>query len=99
MYIVDNIVYAGEPVEEMSVIDVKIIDKLYLLITFETFEKRVFDCHELLKYPVYKQLEDDIIFNSIVLEHGIITWDDGKLDISTEKVYKMSYSYESQIMM
>ena len=96
MYIVDDVVYAGEPAEDMSVIEVKVVNELCLLVTFSTKEKRIFDCTDLLQYPVYSDLLKETIFNSVSLDFGIITWNNGDIDISTEKVYKMSYPYNSQ---
>ena len=93
MYFIDEIAYAGEPVSDMAVIDLKVVNDSCLLVIFNTKEQRIFDCTELFQYPVYKKLLDQSVFNTVAIDHGIIVWEDGKLDISPEKVYKMSYMY------
>ncbi|VDN47962.1 conserved protein of unknown function [Petrocella atlantisensis] len=96
MYIINDIVYAGEPVDDLSVIHVKIVERLCLLVTFNNNEQRIFDCTELLNYPVYQALIDQSVFDTVAIQHGIIVWEDGDIDISTEKVYRMSYPYNNQ---
>ncbi len=96
MYIVDSIVYAGEPVDDLSVIEVKKVERLCLLVTFSNKEQRIFDCTELLRYPVFQELLDQSVFDTVAIQHGIIVWKDGDIDISTEKVYQMSYPYNDR---
>ncbi|MDF1617465.1 DUF2442 domain-containing protein [Petrocella sp. FN5] len=98
MYVIDNIVYAGEPVDDLSVIEVKIVDRLCLIVTFNNKEQRIFDCIELLNYPVYQELLNQSVFETVAIQHGIIVWKDGDIDISTEKVYRMSYPYNNQLV-
>ena len=56
MYIINGIVYAGEMKEGIYVRDFRILQNLYMLVTFSTGEVRVFDAAELLQYPVYAPL-------------------------------------------
>lgn len=62
MFIMDDIAYAGKYKEDIKVWQIKIIAELSMLVTFSNGEKRVFDAKELLKYPIYKKLEDYNVF-------------------------------------
>ena len=35
------------------------------------------------------------VFNNPTLFHGVITWNNGEIDISPELVYRDSYAYDS----
>lgn len=93
MFIVDGIAYAGEPQHSIQVLSVKVVNDLSLLVKFDSGEERVFDCSSLLNYPVFEKLEDQVVFNTVNVESGVIIWLDGELDISPEKVYALSYPY------
>ena len=94
MYVIDGVAYAGELVPGISVQGLRPTGNLCMLVTFSTGETRLFDATELLGFPAFGPLADESIFSGAVIDHGIITWLDGEIDISTEKVYKMSYEYD-----
>lgn len=96
MYIIDGIAYAGEPAETIKVTEVKVIDRLCLMLTFSTGEKRIFDAQPLLRYPVYASLQDAEVFNGVRVEGSIISWADGAMDIAPETLYEQSVPYECQ---
>ncbi len=100
MYIIGDIVYAnGYNIEneKLKVNKIKVVSNLCMLVFFSNGEKKIFDATKILKYPVYKKLEDFNVFKNATIENGIITWDDGNIDIGTETVYKESYNYEEEI--
>lgn len=98
MYILGDIVYADNyNNEQIKVEEIKVVSELCLLVTFSNGEKRIFDAKELLKYPAYEKLKDYEIFKNAYIEHGIIVWDNGKIDIATETVYNNSYVYEQDL--
>lgn len=97
MYILGDIVYAGNNNEMLKVNNIKVIAELYMLVTFSSGEKRVFDVSKLLEYPIYKKLEDYEIFKSAYVENGIIVWNNGEIDVSPETVYINSFEYEQEI--
>ena len=76
----------------------KIISELCMLVTFSNGERRIFDAQYLLKYPVYKKLQDFNVFKSAYIENGIIVWDNGAIDIGIETVYNNSFVYEQQLV-
>lgn len=97
MFIMDDIAYAGKYNEDIKICQIKIISELCMLVTFSNGEKRIFDAKDLLKYPIYKKLEDYDIFKNAYVENGIIVWDNGRIDISPETVYNSSFEYEEKI--
>ncbi|MBR3623795.1 MAG: DUF2442 domain-containing protein [Selenomonadaceae bacterium] len=92
MYIVDGICYAGEFQEGIKVKEIKPLNGGIMLVTFSTGEKRLFDTTK-LKGEAFKPLADENICRNPTLFHGVITWDDGNIDIAPETVYKESYAY------
>ena len=67
-----------------------------LLVTFSIGEQRFFDATTLTG-SVFKSLEDDKMFNKPESFHGVITWNNGEIDIAPEAVYRDSYAYESEM--
>ena len=97
MYIVDNICYAGKLEDGIKIVEAKPLRGRMMLVTFSTGEKRLFDT-TLLEGKAFIPLADEKIFNSPVLFHGILTWNNGEIDIAPEKVYQESYAYDSKTM-
>ncbi|MBR4526088.1 MAG: DUF2442 domain-containing protein [Acidaminococcaceae bacterium] len=96
MYIKDDICYAGELKENIKVTAVKPLRGRMMLVTFSTGEQRLFDATT-LQGPAFKPLQKDEVFSNPVLFHGVITWNNGEIDIAPEAVYRGSYSYEREI--
>lgn len=94
MYIIDGIAYASNFEKEIKVIDVKVLDELYLLVTFSTGEKKVYDATPLLEYPAYEKLKDYTYFKTASVYRGMLVWNNGEIDIATETLYRDSFSYE-----
>ena len=97
MYIMNDICYAGEFRENIKVTEVKPLRGGMMLVTFSTGEKRLFDTTT-LQGSAYAPLADEKVLNSPVLFHGVITWNNGEIDIAPETVYRNSYAYESVAM-
>lgn len=95
MYIVDDICYAGELIDGIKVTEAKPLRGGMMLVTFSTGERRLFDTTS-LKGSAFKLLADEKIFNNPVLFHGVITWNNGEIDIAPEAVYRHSYAYNSE---
>lgn len=95
MYMIDNICYAGELIEGIKVKEVQVLQDKILLVTFSTGEKRLFDVTE-LKGSAFNILNDKKIFNKPKLNRGVITWNDGQVDIAPEMVYSKSYPYTAK---
>lgn len=95
MYIIDDVCYAGSLVDGIKVTKAEPMRGRIMLVTFSTGEKRLFDTTE-LKGAAFKILDDEKIFNNPVVFHGVITWDNGNIDIAPETVYSKSYAYTAK---
>lgn len=94
MYIVGDIAYAGEPEKGIEVVSVKTVGNLCMLVTFSTGETRLFDASALLEYEAFKPLEDEAVFESCAVEHGVVCWQNGEIDIAPEAMYARSFQYD-----
>ena len=94
MYLVNGIVHAGNPTDDVKIKEIKPLDDMMMIVTFTSGEKRLFDASNLLSMPAFKALEDDSIFKNATVEHGVVVWNKGEIDIAPEYMYKFSYSYD-----
>ena len=94
MYIIDDICYAGEATPDIKVKEATVLRGGMILITFSTGEQRLFDT-TMLKGSAFRPLADEKIFSHPSIFHGVITWNNGEIDIAPETVYKHSYAYDS----
>lgn len=97
MYIVNGIVHAGYTTDDIKIKEIKALDDMMMIVTFTSGEKRLFDAANLLSMPAFKALENDSIFKSATVEHGVVVWKNGEIDIAPEHMYKYSYSYDEII--
>lgn len=93
MYIRNGICYAGTMQEGIKVAAVKPLCGDMLLLTFSTGEKRLLDT-SILQGNAFAPLAGETIFANPVLFHGVITWNNGTIDIAPEAAYHYSYAYE-----
>lgn len=94
MFIRDGIAYAGELTDGIKLVSAKVTGTLTMLIEFSTGEWRVFDAQPLLGQPVFHALEDPQVFAAFTIDHGVLCWLDGAIDLSPEYLYKASYAYD-----
>ena len=93
MYIVNGIAYAPEKTRNISVLSVKPLDDMMMIVTFDSGEKRLYDATQLLAFPAFQPLKDEKIFKNAKVEYGVVTWNDGEIDIAPESMYLNSYEY------
>lgn len=98
MFAVDGYVYASEPTAGIKVTSARVVDDLCMLVTFSTGETRLLDATDLLAFEAFAPLEDRCVFEAFAIEHGVLTWLDGDIDIAPEGLYKRTYEYGPQIM-
>ena len=94
MYIINGVAYAGRPKEELQVTAVKALPDMMMLVTFDSGETRLYDASGLLAYPAFAPLAEEQVFMNPTIEHGLVTWQDGEIDIAPEAMYRDSYAYE-----
>lgn len=94
MFIVDGVCYADSNMSEIKVKDAQVLRGGMLLVTFTSGEKRLFDTTK-LEGSAFEPLKNDKILRDITIFHGVITWNNGEIDIAPETVYAESYPYDS----
>lgn len=97
MYIIDGVAYAGKKTDDIKVKEVKVLDDMMMILTFTTGEQRLFDGSELLSFPAFAPLKDEKIFKKAKVEYGVVTWNNGEIDIAPETMYQNSYAYNKII--
>ena len=95
MYFSNGFVYGGEPIEMIKVIDVKPLHDMIMLVTFNNNEQRLFDA-TILDGSVFQPLKQESVFSNPVIDHGIVTWNNGEIDCAPEYMFAHSYEYAYQ---
>lgn len=96
MYVYNGIVYAGTPEKPLRVTVVEPLSDYRLRITFSTGEKKYFDVKPLLDTALYAPLRDEKLFNRAYLDYGVVSWNDGAIDIATNVLYADGIAYEKE---
>ena len=96
MYIMNGIVYGGEPKEPVKVQQVKVLPDKMLLIRFNNGETRLFDA-TMLEGPAYEPLRDENVFSEPEIDHGVVTWLQGAIDCAPEYMYRHSFEYSEVV--
>ena len=92
MYIIEDVCYAGALVQGIKILKVQPLLGRMMLITFSTGETRLLDTTR-LKGKAFEVLDDHAVFSNPIVFHGVITWQDGNVDLSPEAAYELSYEY------
>ena len=96
MYIMNGIVYGGEPVTSVEISSVKVLDDMIMLVSFSTGETRLFDA-TILQGEGFEPLKREEICKNPIVYHGVVTWNDGNIDCAPEFMYENSYEYSMVI--
>lgn len=78
-------------IQEIYVRTVKPLDDMMMIVTFDSGEKRLYDATQLLAFPAFQPLKDEKVFKNAKVEYGVVTWNDGEIDIAPENMYENSY--------
>ncbi len=95
--VVSDNCYAGVLSDNIKVTEAKPLCGGMMLVTFSTGEKRLFDTTK-LQGAAFKPLSDEQVFNHPVLFHGVITWNNGEIDVAPETVYRESFAYDGEMV-
>lgn len=98
MYILNGIAYAQEKTDNIKIKEIKVLDDLIMIVTFSTGEQRLFDATCMLEYPAFKVLESEEVFKTANVEYGVVTWNNGDIDLAPETMYEKSYAYEPMVV-
>ena len=93
MYIKDGIAYAGEATPELEVVSARYVGNLQMAVTFSNGEERLLDATELSDMPALAPLMDEKVLEDFSIDHGVLTWLGGEIDIAPEAAYLRSFEY------
>lgn len=71
----------------LKIVSCRALSHPRLRVRFDTGEIRDADLTPLLALPAFAALADEQSFHSFSLDHGIVTWPDGDLDIAPEWLF------------
>ncbi len=97
MFIKDGIAYANGEAKDIKIKEAKPLIGRMLLLTFTNGEKRLYDTTE-LEGSVFEVLNDEKIFSNIEIFHGIVTWNNGEIDVAPETMYYTSIPYDEEFI-
>ena len=97
MYYYNGFVCGGRPDGQIRITDVKVLPDRIMILTFNNNEKRLFDA-SILSGEAYKPLQENRIFQDVLIDHGVVTWNNGNIDCAPEFMYNHSFEYESEII-
>lgn len=95
MFEANGVVYASTPTDEPRVSDVRAVGNAQLVITFDTGEERLLDTTELLDMPAFSPLTDPAVADAATVDHGVLVWPGGAIDLAPRAAYDLSYEYVS----
>jgi hypothetical protein len=98
MHIINGIAYAGEPKQPVRVEAVCALDGWMLRLRFSTGEVKIFDFSPLLDAPCFRPLQDESLFRSVSLYHGVPVWLDGEIDIAPERLWQDGFLEEPAVL-
>ncbi len=93
MFTKDGIVYASEATDGLEVAACRSVGDGILIVTFSTGETRLFDSTCLLGMPAFAPLADESVLEGFEIQDGVLTWNGGEIDISTQALYARSFEY------
>lgn len=88
MYELDDMVYAGNPEREKTVVEVSPYGGYRILALFSNGEQVMCDISPLLECPAFAPLRDKAVFDAVTVEYGAPSWCGGEVDISPAWVYQ-----------
>ena len=91
-----GIAYADDLGSGIEAASATVVDDLRMLVTLTTGETRLFDASPLLKMPAFAPLANPGVFRSYAIDHGVVCWPDGGIDLAPEKMYTMSCAHEQK---
>ena len=84
MFVSDGYVCASQPTATLRVTDARDVGNLCMLVTFNTGETRLLDATELTGFEAFAPLGNQKTFSSFSVDHGVLQWLDGEIDIAPE---------------
>ena len=89
MIVKDGICYPDNPAAEplLSVAGCSVVGNSTLRVRFNSGDVRIVDISPLFEFPALKPLGNPEILRAFSIDHGILNWLDGELDIAPEWLF------------
>lgn len=84
MIVKNGICYPDDIRPALSIVGCSVLDDTHLRVRFNTGDIRVVDITPLFSFPALARLKVPETFRAFSIDHGILTWLDGELDIAPE---------------
>ena len=88
MRVENGICHAESGESMLRVVGCRALDYPRLCLRFANGEERETDLSPLLGLPAFRPLADEGVFKAFAVEHGIVTWAEGDLDIAPEWLFE-----------
>lgn len=84
MIVKNGICYPDDMAPVLSVVGCAVLDDTHVRIRFDTGDVRVVDISPLAALPALAPLANPSVLRNFAIDHGVLTWLDGELDIAPE---------------
>lgn len=92
---INGIVFGDDITPQIHVTKAEPLSDMMMLLEFDDGSRKLFDA-TILKGKVFEKLKDESVFSSPSIEYGVVTWDDGNIDVAPEYMYAYSYVYNQE---
>lgn len=97
MYEVDGIVYAGDPRPIPKVIYAEYQGDHVLRVAFNTGEVVDVDFKKGFSGSVFRPLQEEGVLKQFEIQHGVLTWSDGEIDVAPEYLLDVGRMIEGAV--
>ena len=87
MIVKNGVCYPDDMAPALSVVGCSVLDDTHLRVQFSTGDVRVVDISPLFSIPALAPLKTPGILRAFSIDHGILTWLDGEIDIAPEWLF------------
>ena len=88
MLVKDGICHASSGATPLHVIDCVALGGHSLRFEFNEGTVLNVDLEPLLSYPIFKRLADETVFSRFSIDHEVVTWCDGEINIAPEWLFE-----------
>ena len=87
MIVKNGVCYPDDMAPALSVVGCSVLDDTHLRVQFSTGDVRVVDISLLFSIPAFASLRTPGTLRAFSIDHGILTWLDGEIDIAPEWLF------------
>ncbi len=93
MVVKNDICHSESESIPLHAIDCIALDDFHLRVEFNDGSVKDVNCKSLLSLPAFKPLSDPAVFKELTIDHGVVTWLDGDIDIAPEWLFDHGINY------